>query len=145
MHAQEELVDEDEKTYDSEKIAFPSTDSPIPTFSVSFGSGPDVPPPSQMKFGATRGPRFYSGSSGASNPFETPFETPPGSVRGEGSPPGGSPTDYGYGYNGVGPVPVRGAALSRQTSHSSQMSQDSTRSAGSTASKGSASRRWVIE
>ena len=83
MHAQEELVDEDEKTYDSEKIAFPSTDSPIPTFSVSFGSGPDVPPPSQMKFGATRGPRFYSGSSGASNPFETPFETPPGSVRGE--------------------------------------------------------------
>ena len=140
MHAQVELVDEDEKTYDSEKFAFPSTDSPIPTFSVTFGSGQEVPPPSQMKF-AARGPRFYSGSSQGSNPFETPFETPPGSIRGA-SPTGATP--LGSLPSSVGSAGYPG--LSRQTSRSSQMSHSSTRSAGSTASKGSAnSRRWVIE
>ncbi|KAH9912239.1 uncharacterized protein BXZ73DRAFT_107524 [Epithele typhae] len=128
LNAEEELLDSpDETTYDSEKFAFPSNDSPIPTYSVSFGSGSEVPPPSQMRF-ATRGPRFYSSSSNGSNPFESPFETPPGSEH------GGSPR--GAGLVGLPSPP----SLSRQTSRSS------TRSASSTASKGTQNaRRWVIE
>ena len=150
VNAQEELTDSAynspvEKTYDSEKFAFPSNDDPVPTYSVTFGSGQEVPPPSQMRFSPPRslGPRFYSGSSQGSNPFETPFETPPGSIRGA-SPTGASPL-------GALPSSSVGSAagypgLTRQTSRSSQMSHSSTRSAGSTASKGSAnSRRWVIE
>jgi len=38
----------------SEKIAFPSARGPIPTFSVAFGKGSDVPPPSRMQFGSSR-------------------------------------------------------------------------------------------
>ena len=56
VNAHEELDDGDdyyppEKTYDSEKIDFPSSDSRVPSFSVTFGSGLEVPPPSQMRFG----------------------------------------------------------------------------------------------
>jgi hypothetical protein len=39
---------------DPEKVNFPSR-AAIPTFSVTFGSGSEVPPPSQMKFGPPRG------------------------------------------------------------------------------------------
>ncbi|KAI9068033.1 hypothetical protein FKP32DRAFT_1562565 [Trametes sanguinea] len=129
LNAQEELAEDDYQTpgekADSEKVAFPSTDLPIPTYSVAFGggsSGQDVPPPSQMRFAPRQmGPRFYASTtttqSSASNPFSTP-----------------SPTD--------------GSVLSRQDSRSSQHSQTSVRSAGSNASSsaGSArSKRWVIE
>ena len=138
VNAQEELTDSAynspvEKTYDSEKFAFPSNDDPVPTYSVTFGSGQEVPPPSQMRFSPPRslGPRFYSGTtlssdfnSGGSNPFVTPTNTEP-SVRSLQSP---SPT------------------LSRQTSRSSQRSTSSTNSAGSQNSAGSGrGRRWVIE
>ncbi|RPD63261.1 hypothetical protein L227DRAFT_522304 [Lentinus tigrinus ALCF2SS1-6] len=137
LNAHEELTDSAynspvEKTYDSEKFAFPSNDDPVPTYSVTFGSGQEVPPPSQMRFSPPRGspprslgPRFYSGTTLSSdfNPFVTPTNTEP-SVSSNST----SPT------------------LSRQTSRSSQRSTTSTNSAGSQNSTGTArSKRWVIE
>ncbi|KAI0374485.1 hypothetical protein BV20DRAFT_936156 [Pilatotrama ljubarskyi] len=125
LNAQEELADDDYRTpgekSDSEKVAFPSNDLPIPTFSVAFGSGQEVPPPSQMRFAPRQmGPRFYAASSQASsgsggNPFDTP--TDGNTMRSDSPPP-----------------------LYRQTSRSSQHSQSSVQSSSS-----QKSRRWVIE
>ncbi|KAK0506038.1 hypothetical protein EDD18DRAFT_1373163 [Armillaria luteobubalina] len=53
---------------DIEKVQFPSNEKPIPTFSASFGSGNEVPPPKLM-FPSVRGPRFFNRSA---QPFETP-------------------------------------------------------------------------
>lgn len=59
---------------DVEKVAFPSTLTPVPTFSAAFGRGPEVPPPSQMRFGPrTNGPRFYKVDA---SPFEDPTAPP---------------------------------------------------------------------
>ena len=52
---------------DPEKVDFPSYAHAIPTFSVSFGSGDEVPLPNQMFAGRQRGPRFYNASI---EPFE---------------------------------------------------------------------------
>ncbi|TFK93548.1 hypothetical protein K466DRAFT_100398 [Polyporus arcularius HHB13444] len=133
LNAQEELTDSEynspvEKTYDSEKFAFPSNDDSIPSYSVTFGSGQEVPPPSQMRFSPPRnmGPRFYSGTtlSSDTNPFVTPTNTEPSLSAGSPSP----------------------TSLSRQTSRASQQSTFSTNSAGSQNSAGSGrSKRWVIE
>ncbi|CDO70217.1 hypothetical protein BN946_scf184942.g17 [Trametes cinnabarina] len=66
LNAQEELADDDYQSpgekADAEKVAFPSNDLPIPTYSVAFGGGgQDVPPPSQMRFAPRQlGPRFYA-------------------------------------------------------------------------------------
>lgn len=51
--------------YDPEKVDFPS--DVIPTFSVAFGLGDEVPPPNQMFTGRQRGPRFYNETM---EPFE---------------------------------------------------------------------------
>jgi len=56
---------------DLEKVDFPSNEKPIPTFSATFGSGSEVPPPSQM-FASRMGPRFYNSSA---EPFESPINT----------------------------------------------------------------------
>lgn len=77
MHAHE-LPDEkttdpyfpSQSTSDPEKVEFPSATQAIPTFSVAFGSGDDVPPPSQMFTGRHLGPRFFQESA-------VPFESPP--------------------------------------------------------------------
>ncbi|KAK0198499.1 hypothetical protein F5146DRAFT_1019831 [Armillaria mellea] len=53
---------------DIEKVQFPSNEKPIPTFSASFGSGSEVPPP-RLMFPSVRGPRFFNRSA---QPFETP-------------------------------------------------------------------------
>lgn len=77
LNAQEPLPGDDFKPVtgvsDLEKVDFPSNDKPIPTFSVAFGSGDEVPPPTQM-FAQRLGPRFYNPSA---EPFETPRNTPP--------------------------------------------------------------------
>lgn len=52
---------------DVEKVAFPSNEKPIPTFSTAFGPGAEVPPPAQMHMG----PRFFSQSS----PFDSTTST----------------------------------------------------------------------
>ncbi|KAI1797578.1 hypothetical protein LXA43DRAFT_877443, partial [Ganoderma leucocontextum] len=126
LNAQEELDDDYyqspvEKTYDSEKIDFPPNFEPVPTFSVMFGSGLEVPPPAQMRFAPRNmGPRFNSSAS--SNPFDTPTESR-SSLRSH------SPT-----------------SLARQTSVSSQMSANSAHSLNSVGSAGSGrGKRWVIE
>lgn len=71
MTAQEPLSDEPDVsnlcTNDLEKVDFPSHAQIIPTFSVAFGTGGDVPPPTQMFVGHQRGPRFYKESA---PPFE---------------------------------------------------------------------------
>jgi len=55
-------------TPDVQKVDFPSGNRLIPTYSASFGSGDEVPPPSQMQFGPRRmGFRYYNGTS---NHFE---------------------------------------------------------------------------
>lgn len=52
-----------------EKVAFPSTEKPVPTFSATFGSGSEVPVPSQMFRPAPQlGPRFFNSSA---EPFES--------------------------------------------------------------------------
>jgi len=54
---------------DIEKVAFPSTEKPVPTFSATFGSGSQVPVPSQMfKPSPQLGPRFFNSSA---EPFES--------------------------------------------------------------------------
>jgi len=66
LNAQESLPGDDFVPYtgtgsDVEKVAFPSNEKPIPTFSAAFGSGDEVPPPSQMFSSTTRmGPRFFN-------------------------------------------------------------------------------------
>jgi hypothetical protein len=69
LNAQQSLPGDDFVHYggsDMEKVDFPSNEKPIPTYSATFGSGPNVPPPGQMF--TTRGPRFF-------NRFAQPFET----------------------------------------------------------------------
>ncbi|KAJ7169468.1 hypothetical protein C8R46DRAFT_897285 [Mycena filopes] len=53
---------------DMEKVAFPSNEKPVPTYSATFGSGSEVPVPSQMfRPGPQLGPRFFNSSA---EPFE---------------------------------------------------------------------------
>lgn len=71
LDAQEPLPGEDFTsvyTSDVEKVHFPSNEKPIPTFSASFGSGSEVPPP-RLMFPSRLGPRFFNRSA---QPFETP-------------------------------------------------------------------------
>jgi hypothetical protein len=65
VQAQETLESEVGSNYDydddySEKVHFPSRAATVPTFSVTFGSGSEVPPPNQMKFGPPRLPKAES-------------------------------------------------------------------------------------
>ncbi|KAJ7923081.1 hypothetical protein B0H13DRAFT_1981617 [Mycena leptocephala] len=54
---------------DLEKVSFPSNEKPVPTFSATFGSGSEVPVPSQMfKPSPQLGPRFFNS---AAEPFES--------------------------------------------------------------------------
>ncbi|KAJ7655225.1 hypothetical protein DFH06DRAFT_1046920 [Mycena polygramma] len=54
---------------DPEKVSFPSTEKPVPTFSATFGSGSEVPVPSQMfRPSPQLGPRFFNSSA---EPFES--------------------------------------------------------------------------
>jgi hypothetical protein len=54
---------------DPEKVSFPSNEKPVPTFSATFGSGSEVPVPSQMfRPGPQLGPRFFNSSA---EPFES--------------------------------------------------------------------------
>jgi len=69
LTAEEPLLGDNFVSVDSsdvEKVNFPSIAAPIPTYSATFGSGDEVPPPNQMNFGAL-GPRFYRKSL---EPFE---------------------------------------------------------------------------
>ncbi|KAH9947951.1 hypothetical protein B0H21DRAFT_851085, partial [Amylocystis lapponica] len=130
LNAQEPIPDEtffprpiDSKVDgDIEKAAFPSNDLPIPTFSVAFGSGSEVPPPSQMRFGPRQlGPRFYDRSL-------DPFDPQPTSGR----PVSPSPSTFSHSTASTG-------SLSRGGSQSSQ------KSGTSETSFASHSKRWVIE
>ncbi|OCH96709.1 hypothetical protein OBBRIDRAFT_787278 [Obba rivulosa] len=133
LQAQEPLADDDfapgvmgEKA-DMEKAEFPSNDLPIPTFSAAFGSGSEVPPPSQMRFGPPgrqKGPRFFNQSL---EPFEAPSDAPPYSVN------EASSYDSKSGDS----------ALNRSDSGSSYRSDVS--SEGSTSDHSTRSKRWVIE
>jgi len=70
LNAQHSLPGDDFVYYggqDIEKVDFPSNEKPIPTYLVTFGSGPEVQPPNHMF--TSRGPRFF-------NRFAQPFETP---------------------------------------------------------------------
>jgi len=82
---------------DPEKVAFPSNEKPIPTFSATFGSGSEVPVPSQMFRPSPRlGPRFFNASA-------EPFESRPNS-------------------NTSSPISPPQAALTRQTTKESYQS-----------------------
>lgn len=60
-----------QSTSDPEKVEFPSATQTIPTFSVAFGSGDELPLPSQMFTGRHLGPRFFQESA---LPFESPLD-----------------------------------------------------------------------
>ncbi|KAJ7770883.1 hypothetical protein DFH07DRAFT_805539 [Mycena maculata] len=149
LNAQEPLPGDDfvpiTSAGDIEKVAFPSNEKPVPTFSATFGSGSEVPVPSQMfKPSPQLGPRFFNSSA-------EPFESRPNS-------------------NSSSPISPPMAALTRTPSNSSYQSgataiptkRDSGRSFGSLNSyydysSGSnharqdsetntiGSKRWVIE
>ncbi|KAJ7293166.1 hypothetical protein C8J57DRAFT_1041078 [Mycena rebaudengoi] len=77
LTAQESLPGDDfvpiTRGEDMEKVAFPSNEKPVPTFSVTFGSGSEVPVPSQMfKQSPQMGPRFF-------NQNAEPFDARPNS------------------------------------------------------------------
>ncbi|KAJ6604213.1 hypothetical protein DFH09DRAFT_967420 [Mycena vulgaris] len=99
---------------DLEKVSFPSNEKPVPTFSATFGSGSEVPVPSQMfKPSPQLGPRFF-------NPSAEPFDSHPNS-------------------NSSSPISQPMAALTRMSSKDSYQSavtamptkRDSDRSFGS--------------
>ncbi|KAF9023396.1 hypothetical protein BDZ89DRAFT_1069885 [Hymenopellis radicata] len=73
LNAQEPLPGDDfapvTPNTDIEKVAFPS-EKVVPTFSATFGSGDEVPPPRQM-FASRMGPRFFNRSA---VPFEMPTD-----------------------------------------------------------------------
>ncbi len=73
VNAQEPLPGDDfapvTPNTDIEKVAFPS-EKAVPTFSATFGSGDEVPPPRQM-FASRMGPRFFNRSA---VPFEIPSD-----------------------------------------------------------------------
>ncbi|KAJ7630524.1 hypothetical protein FB45DRAFT_793057 [Roridomyces roridus] len=101
LNAQESLPGDDfepiTRPGDIEKVAFPSNEKPVPTFSATFGSGSEVPVPSQMfKPGPRLGPRFFNSSA-------EPFESRPNS-------------------NGSSPISPPMAALTRTTTQSSYRS-----------------------
>ncbi|KAJ7275458.1 hypothetical protein B0H12DRAFT_1207933 [Mycena haematopus] len=73
LNAHESLPGDDfaSVTYngDPEKVSFPSNEKPVPTFSATFGSGSEVPVPSQMfRPSPQLGPRFFNSSA---EPFES--------------------------------------------------------------------------
>ncbi|KAJ7124738.1 hypothetical protein C8R43DRAFT_1030586 [Mycena crocata] len=118
LNAQEALPGDDfvaiTRGDDIEKVSFPSNEKPVPTFSATFGSGSEVPVPSQMfRPGPQLGPRFF-------NPSAEPFESRPNS-------------------NSSSPIAAPMAALTRTSSNNSFQStatampnkRDSDRSFGS--------------
>ncbi|KAJ7102343.1 hypothetical protein B0H15DRAFT_985164, partial [Mycena belliarum] len=73
LNAQEVLPGDDfvpiTRGEDLEKVSFPSNEKPMPTFSATFGSGSEVPVPSQMfRPSPQLGPRFFNASA---EPFDS--------------------------------------------------------------------------
>ncbi|KAJ3786372.1 hypothetical protein GGU10DRAFT_290429 [Lentinula aff. detonsa] len=60
---------------DPEKVAFPSNQQPIPTFSAAFGKGNEVPVPSQM-FPTQMGPRFFRSAEPFDSRSVSPIKAP---------------------------------------------------------------------
>jgi hypothetical protein len=114
-----------------EKVNFPSHEEVIPTFSVAFESGDEVPPPNQTFNGRQRGPRFYNQSTES-------FEAHGPSLHRSPSSGSLSPEqDYAHSthrrQDSHSSEHTTNTALTRNTSHSSQ------------SSSASRSKRWVIE
>ncbi|KIK71377.1 hypothetical protein GYMLUDRAFT_33530 [Collybiopsis luxurians FD-317 M1] len=81
LNAQEPLPGDDfaPVTYgsDPEKVAFPSNQQPIPTFSAAFGKGAEVPLPTQMFPAHTQmGPRFFRSSPAFDSRSVSPVTVP---------------------------------------------------------------------
>ncbi|KAJ7462796.1 hypothetical protein B0H11DRAFT_1734961 [Mycena galericulata] len=125
LNAQEALPGDDfmpvTHAEDIEKVAFPSNEKAVPTFSATFGSGSEVPVPSQMfKPSPQLGPRFFNSAA-------EPFESRPNS-------------------NSSSPISAPMAALTRSTyyDYSSGDSNHSRRDSETNNTMGN-SKRWVIE
>lgn len=110
---------------DLEKVDFPSHKEAIPTFSATFGSGDEVPPPSQMFNGRQRGLRFYNQSVDSFDAQGPSIHRPPST--GTLSP---EQDDVNSTHSSEH---TTNTALTRSNSHSSQ------------SSNASRSKRWVIE
>ncbi|KAF8649849.1 hypothetical protein AX16_005612 [Volvariella volvacea WC 439] len=157
-----EALSEDDKPYngnsdDFEKVEFPSSEKPIPTYSAAFGTGSEVPPPSQM-FPSAVGPRFFNRSAA---PFErqvpdrsmSPVSTGYGRSSPITSPSAiAAPPGYGLGRNNSGSSSYSGRSLARSNTSGSQYSVDREpsyysygRSGGSDSGHSTTQKRWVIE
>jgi hypothetical protein len=142
LTAQEPILDEavPDAYYPStndEKVDFPSHAQIIPTFSVAFGSGGDVPPPTQMFVGHQRGPRFYGESQVPSEQHMDGHvaDSPPTYTRSL-SPEHGGPQ----------PSLTRQDSLSSEGSVGSSRSEKTVERNNSQSSQASSrSKRWVIE
>ncbi|KZT22145.1 hypothetical protein NEOLEDRAFT_1150266 [Neolentinus lepideus HHB14362 ss-1] len=136
LNAQEPLPGDnfgsDEKT-DEEKVAFPGQNVPIPTFSAAFGSGNEVPPPSQMFAPRQMGPRFYAH---ANAPFNSASSMSSTQVP--------SPVHARQVSNASSTWYTGGAALSRNDSRGSERSYTS-QSSGHSSDRTTGGKRWLIE
>lgn len=140
VNAEEPLAGDDYPSTDAEKIDFPSNARPIPTFSAAFGSGSEVPPPSQMRFGPRQqmvlGPRF---SDTTSEPFETQSQLDV-SINGTSpisSPPVSLAPSYYHSNITVGVGSGNGLGLDRSNSRSTMMSFGYSASASESGHSGS--------
>ncbi|KAI0080021.1 hypothetical protein K474DRAFT_381765 [Panus rudis PR-1116 ss-1] len=134
-----------------EKVAFPSNDPLVPTYSATFGPNPavdmTVPPPAHTTYAPRiMGPRFFQQGQQSENPFEQPsyqVQVPPSLIPAYPGPTRSLTTDSD--------------SLTRHGSGASQHSLSSITSSGtaqSASSKGSGSggsheklrkQRWIIE
>ncbi|EPQ61083.1 hypothetical protein GLOTRDRAFT_113542 [Gloeophyllum trabeum ATCC 11539] len=141
LNAQEPLPGDDfepvspgSEKMDEEKVQFPDHSVPVPTYSAAFGSGNEVPPPSQMFAPRQMGPRFTQTSSNMTFGGHSSMTTvqPPyiAHVR---KPSNASSTYYS-----------NGTTLSRHDSRGSQNSYSS-QSSGHGSDRTIGGKRWVIE
>ncbi|TFY71140.1 hypothetical protein EVG20_g1872 [Dentipellis fragilis] len=157
LNAQEELPGDDFVpvtphglgVQDPEKVDFPSNDSPIPTFSAAFGSGSEVPPPSQMKFAPRQmGPRFNDPSAEPFEQLRVDIPAPP--LARQGSSPNSTSPMARYGSPTYARSLTRHGTQASQSSFASMTSSNVSHSTGGS-SPGSSEgtiggrMRWVIE
>ncbi|TDL28868.1 hypothetical protein BD410DRAFT_738658 [Rickenella mellea] len=148
---------------DSEKVSFPSANGPVPTFSVAFGKGDEVPPPSQMRFGPPRlAPRFINPPQEPFEPQPTQLSPPPPRTRAANITRTRSHSNASSRSDGSSAVYMGGVAAQQPVGLTRQDTRDSQRSVGSNGSQESnrsyysddsihsdryaqRSKRWVIE
>lgn len=151
MNAQEPLPGDDflpvtPANGDVEKVAFPSNEKPIPTYSATFGVGAEVPPPRQMFAKRMMGPRFFNRSA---SPFETASDmsqvTAPQAALSRSATDGSNTLVHGHHEVSVNRSATKASIGSFDSYYNYSSDSGHGHSDDSTHPMTGASRRWVIE